>query len=244
MTKIIDYALIISLLTLIVSYWQRNHWSEDLKPLPQLQSDPLQYAINKKSFGVSYNDEQFQINPRFDYVLYGLVVSYRVHQPEHQGMLHALNKDYLNVSDLCVVWGESADPQVLSHFKFANGQFSCQYQTGDNLAWQAFNPNKLSNNHLLSVDDSVRATIEKIKIGDQIRISGWLSHYINPQGFERGTSIVRTDTGEGACETIFVNEIEILTSMTGPWRRLMWISLFCFVFFLGLYIRRPLQARN
>lgn len=69
---------------------------------------------------------------------------------------------------------------------------------------------QLSNNHLLTADTSIRDKLKDIKIGDQIRIRGWLSSYRNSKGGSRGTSITREYSGNGACETIYVNQVDIL----------------------------------
>jgi hypothetical protein len=58
-------------------------------------------------------------------------------------------------------------------------------------------------------------------VGDQIRIKGWLSSYGVAKngkliGGKRGTSTVPNDTGNGACETIYLQTIHILKSMDNP----------------------------
>lgn len=47
--------------------------------------------------------------------------------------------------------------------------------------------------------------LRSIRIGDQILITGQLASYrvASGSGIARGTSTVRTDTGNRACETIF-----------------------------------------
>jgi hypothetical protein len=37
--------------------------------------------------------------------------------------------------------------------------------------------------------------------------------------FWRNSSLVRTDTGNGACEVVFVEEIEVLKLGNAPWRK-------------------------
>ena len=47
-------------------------------------------------------------------------------------------------------------------------------------------------------------------------------------GFRRGTSTTRTDSGNGACETIFVDEFQLIASMSTPWRAgftVGWVTL-------------------
>jgi hypothetical protein len=244
MTKILAYSTLISLLVMIVSFTKRNTFDEELTLLNQLKTEPLQTKIEVPEFAATYNDEHFIVMPKYDYELNGLVVSYRLHDADGGMMLHALNKDHLNVADYCVVWGESANPALLNQFDFSNGQFTCQYSTQSQDAWQAFNNQQLSNNHLLALDDEVRETIGDITIGDQITIKGWLAHYKNPMGYERGTSTVRTDSGNGACETIFVNEISILQPMHGFWRQLLSFSFGAFLICLFLYVKAPYEPHK
>ncbi len=241
MAKLNSYLVVISFLVLILSFTKRNDFTDQLSPLPELNQEPLQTPTSKPPFTAVYNDETFEIMPKYSYEIYGLVVSYRLHDADGGMMLHALSKDHLNVADYCVVWGTSADPSLLREFDFSNGQFSCQYGTQNRDAWNAFNNQQLSNNHLLALDEHVRSTIDDIKIGDQIKIKGWLAHYKNPLGYERGTSITRTDKGDGACETILVDEISILKPMKTLWRTLLWLSLGIFLLSLFIYFKTPYE---
>ena len=244
MHKLNNWLITVSFILLIISCSKRNDFSTTLKTEPELQQEPLQKLTTEPAFSTTYNDELFEIIPKFEYELYGLVVSYRLHDSEHGQMLHALSKDHLNVADYCVVWGQSADPNILREFDFSNGQFTCNYSTKSNEAWQAFDPKQLSNNHLLAIDDAVRTSIDQISIGDQIYIKGWLAHYKTNGGSERGTSITRNDTGNGACETILVNEITLLAKMPSIWRQMMWISLGLFILTLYIYFKSPYEPHN
>lgn len=244
MLKINNYLLILSALAFIVAFMNRNELSHSLNVLPQLSSEPIQSDTSKAKFSTTFNEDLFTITPKFEYELFGLVVSYRLHDSEHGQMIHALNKDHINVADYCVVWGESADTQLLSEFKFSNGQFTCNWQTHNREAWEKFNQNQISNNHLLAVNPSIRETLDQVKIGDQIHIKGQLAHYTNPMGYERGTSIVRTDTGNGACETIWVEEVNILAEMNSIWRTLMWISLGLLILSVYVYFKSPYEPHK
>jgi len=244
LNSILRFGLLISGLLLILSFWNRNSWPDNLPLAEALAQEPQQSPVKQARQTVKFHDLRFMVQPRFRYELAGLVVSKRVHQADYKGSLHGLSEDYLNVADLCVVWGETANPEILQHFDFSNGQFTCNYQTRDEQAWQAFNPNQLSNNHVLAVNESVRQTLSEAEIGDQIRIRGYLADYTNPKGYLRTTSTTRTDTGNGACETIWVEEASIIGTMQSSWRITLWLSLIVFVFLLGLYIRQPIHSRN
>ena len=217
----------LSLLLLLISFWHRNDFQPGLQLQAELENQPLQAAISKDPFTVAVNSVNYQIQPLYDYTLYGLVVSYSHHDGD--SMLHKLWNDHLNTSDVCVAWSNTAFDLDLNDYSFWNGQFTCNIKTSDSAAWARFDMNQLSNNHLLSDDPALRSKIEDISIGDQIYIKGWLAEYANEGGGKRGTSITREDTGNGACETIFVNEFDILRTSTNPWRPVMYLSLIIFL---------------
>ncbi|MEL7373956.1 MAG: hypothetical protein AAGJ36_05790, partial [Pseudomonadota bacterium] len=108
---------------------------------------------------------------------------------------------------------------------FWNGIFTCNFSTRDRAAWNAFDQTEVSNNHIIADDARIRDRVDDVRIGDQIRVRGTLAAYISPNGSKRGTSTTRTDTGDGACETIYVDEFEIVARGRNVWRPTMWASL-------------------
>ncbi|TNF88303.1 MAG: hypothetical protein EP301_05205, partial [Gammaproteobacteria bacterium] len=211
MERLVRALFLLSVSLMPVSCWQRDDFVADLAILPELGQEPVQDTLVVEAFEVHLNDVVYQVEPKYAYDLHGLVVSYQHHDGER--MLHRRWNDHLNVADLCVVWGANASQLDLNEFEFWNGQFTCFVKTGDRAAWRAFDETGLSNNHLLTEDPYLRQMIEKVRIGDQIRIRGWLAGYRNQHGFSRGTSTTRTDRGNGACETIYVRDFQILSSM-------------------------------
>jgi len=231
----------ISLLLLLLSFWHRNDFQPDVQLEAELANPPLQTAINLASFPVEVNQVSYQIQPLYDYALYGLVVSYAHHDGD--SMLHKLWNDHLNTSDVCVVWSNTAFDLDLNDYSFWNGQFTCNIKTSDSAAWARFDMKQLSNNHLLSDDRVIRKKIKGISIGDQIYIKGWLSEYTGEDGGKRGTSITRDDSGNGACETIFVAEFDILRTSQNPWRKLMTLSLLLFLGTIAYHFFSPYRPR-
>jgi hypothetical protein len=150
----------------------------------------------------------------------------------------------LNVADFCVVWSDTAFSPHLRKIDFWNGIFTCNFETRDDVAWANFKMNQLSNNHLLSADPGVRERIDGIRIGDQIRIKGRLASYGAVGGPVRGTSTTREDTGNGACETIFVEEFEVIAPAVSGWRMAMHASLAVLALGLMLHFAMPYRARE
>jgi len=220
LNKLIFY---FSLLLLPVSCLQRNAFPDDLSVAPSLLSPPLQRPVHTPPFTVSNNGTDYRIAPRYQYDLHGLVVSYAHHNGNFS--LHRLWNDHINVADVCVVWSENANASDLNRFEFWNGEFTCNFHTKDTRAWKRFRQDQISNNHLLTDDSRILNKIKQVRIGDQVHIRGWLVNYSNDEGVFRSTSTTRTDTGNGACETIYLKDFEILQSLDNGWRTLMKLAL-------------------
>ncbi len=186
--------------------------------LPQLAAEPIQQETRQPEFQMERGGVTYTISPKFDYELHGLVVSF------HDVTDHLIPDfhrwgwgDNLNEKDLCVLWGENLRENIYKKMAFRNGSWTCWFRTQDRKVWRQFNLHQVANNHLLENDESVRRAILKTGVGDQIRIKGQLVEYSHSGGFKRGTSVTRTDQGQGACETIFVREFEILKRANRPW---------------------------
>jgi len=123
-----------------------------------------------------------------------------------------------------VVWGNNVTKVDLNAFDFGNGEFTCTFRTRDEQAWRAFHVEQISNNHLITDDAYLREQIGDLAVGDQIHIEGYLASYSNTSGFSRGTSTTRTDTGNGACETVYVRSFDVVSAAPRGWRALETIA--------------------
>jgi hypothetical protein len=48
-----------------------------------------------------------------------------------------------------------------------------------------------------------------VRAGDRVRIEGWLVEATAPDGWRWRSSLTREDTGNGACELVYVCAIEV-----------------------------------
>lgn len=225
-----------SFVWLLVSFWNRNDLPGNIEYVNEIANEPEQTATREKPFYATINDVEYLIEPEYEYDLTGMIVSFRHH--EGNSRMHLQANDHLNMADVCVVWGDNTESE-LQKLDFWNGIFTCNVFTRDMQAWESFDMNQLSNNHLISDDDFIRRQTRKIQIGDQIRVRGYLASYSNPGGGKRGTSTTRTDTGDGACETVFVESFKIVQTATSYWRISMWVSLSLLLFGLFVHFKRP-----
>ena len=179
--------------------------------LPGVLQEPEQTATRERPFDTRVNGVDYRIKPLFDYDMTGLVVSLH-HSDAWWDWIHAATNDHINIVDLCVVWGANADAAAYKKMDFSSGQFICYYQYGGAADIQPAHTRALSNNHLLTDNPQIARQLRSMRIGDQIRLRGPLVEYSHNAGmaYNRGSSTSRDDTGNGACETIFVRDATVL----------------------------------
>jgi len=184
--------------------------------IESIDTDPVQTEAAAEPFTVDKGGITYTVSPLYEYELQGMVVTTH-NAGSFLDISHGRWKDKLNIRDVCVIWGENARSGVYESMKFSSGDFTCRFRTRDLETFRAFNQAQMSNNHLLARDEAVARAIMSARRGDQVRLSGFLSEYAHDGGFHRGTSTTREDTGDGACETIYVTEFEILQPANRGW---------------------------
>ena len=217
--------LLASLTALAISFFQK-----DKLPGPGFFSDavlvePRQTPTQKSPFETKVNKQTYTVTPLFEYELSGVVVTDYESGSFGDIYHHRKWKDFLNVKDLCVVWGQNITSGVFRKLRYDSGPWTCFFKAPDRKTDEVFRDDQLSNNHLLTDELDLHHQIMRAAPGDEVRIKGVLANYQNTAiGFDRGTSISRTDTGNGACETIFVTDFSITKEANRFWRTLYLLS--------------------
>ena len=174
------------------------------------QGEPVQEASDRAPFTTTIQGYTYRLTPRARYDITGLVVS------QHRGdalfnLYH--QQDPGNVRDVCVVWGESIRNGSYRKVTFWSGEFTCSFEWSTALS-PPFKMETASNNHLLPASDPIARQIGRLEIGDQIRMTGLLVDYQVTQNgraiFSRHTSLTRGDTGNGACEILYVTALAVV----------------------------------
>jgi hypothetical protein len=210
----------------------------------ELLAEPAQKATRAPAFKTTVNQINYSVKPLYDYDIYGVVVS-KHNADTWWDWAHQAWNDHLNVTDLCVVWGSNIKNDSYRTISFSSGQWTCNFETRSAEAYAAFDQTAISNNHVLTDKPALAARLRQIRIGDQIRITGQLAEYRHQAGtdFFRGTSTVRNDTGNGACETIFVSDVEILKRAPAFWRNAGWLAMAGLLLCLAAWWRQPVRPR-
>jgi len=229
-------AFLISLSLAIWAYWKKDQLPPaEFYPEASL-TDPLQDETSAQPFEIEVNDIVYRIEPVADYQLHGVVVSYHDSDAFIDIYHHKDWKDFVNIRDLCVIWGNNVSSEIYREMDFNNTTWTCWAYWPNGEVASRFNMQQLSNNHLLAHDPQVHNAIMEAEPGDYISFSGVLARYSHSNGeFQRGTSTTRTDTGNGACETVFVEDFHIVQKANSAWRQLYdFAKIFVVLSLLGL----------
>lgn len=242
---IVRWLLLCSTVLFLAGFWNRNSLPAPSQLMPALQQAPLQKKVDLPAFGKEAGGINYRIQPLYEYELSGLVVS-QYDATSWRDYLHRKSSDNLNVRDVCVIWGENARNGVYRDVEFRSGQFTCFFSTGSDEVYRLFDQTAISNNHLLTASATIQAQLSRLRIGDQIRLKGYLASYGHDHGFpfRRGTSTVRTDTGNGACETIYVESVEVIKTWMSPWRMLMYAAAAAFMLGVLAWMALPFRMKK
>lgn len=115
----------------------------------------------------------------------------------------------LSPVDFALGWGPMSDSRVLDRLTI--------YQDNRWFHWAARElpipegeiVSHAANMHMIPADAAVRARLLDVRTGQVVRIRGKLVRAESPEGFGWVSSLSRTDTGDGACEVVWVEELKV-----------------------------------
>ena len=217
---------------LAISFFMKGSLVDYKKIHPNLRLQPLQTDTEKKEVTLNYMGIQYLIKPIQDYEISGLVVSHN--NPSGFGDIYHDSKSF-DTKDLCLIWGNNLMNNDFHKVKFWNVSWTCNFRYPHGINFEF---DEISNNHLITRSDEIRKKIAKIRVGDQIKIKGTLANYtsLNNENGWRNSSLTRSDTGNGACEVVFVESLEVLKKGTPMWYLLYDLSKWGILLFIGFGI--------
>jgi hypothetical protein len=221
--KLLQIAIVAVVLAWLTAWWQTRQLPERSEILPELMQEPKQRPTGRGQFSFDYRGAGYVVQPVASYELHGLVVTHN----DTAGLGDLTHdENSLDTKDLCVIWGPNLAGDDYRRVSYESSPTWCWYTyRGDDIR---FHTAALSNNHLVTDRDHLRAVLDRVHVGDQVRFRGMLVNYQDRRwnGW-RNTSTRRDDSGGGACEVVFFEELEVLKAhATGAWqlrRVLPWV---------------------
>jgi len=121
----------------------------------------------------------------------------------------------LSPIDLALGWGPMSDQSVIDQVSITQSRRFYWWKVKQYPIPRRSIIEHSSNMHMIPADAEVRRTILSVRKGELITLSGYLVNVSHENGFTWRTSRTRTDTGNGACEIVFVERVTVADSGKG-----------------------------
>jgi hypothetical protein len=117
----------------------------------------------------------------------------------------------LSPVDLALGWGAMSDGSVLDRISISQGGrwYTLRPKNGTFPMPVAAILEKSANMHMIPATQQLRKVLLDVRTGDVIRFSGSLVEVSWPDGGRWRSSLRRTDTGEGSCELVWVEDLAV-----------------------------------
>jgi len=118
----------------------------------------------------------------------------------------------LSPVDLALGWGPMSDSAIISQLSISqSGRFYHWSASRLPIPKQAISSHS-ANMHMVPADTRVEKALKSLREGEVVRIAGYLIRADAPDGWHWVSSLTRDDSGNGACELVWVREISRRTS--------------------------------
>jgi len=113
-------------------------------------------------------------------------------------------------TDLALGWGPMKDPDIARKLDVSQSGRWYRYR------WNSDGPpiplpdiiSHSANMHMVPADATVADSLAQVRNGETVRLAGWLVRIDGDDGWHWQSSLSRDDSGDGACELVYVCSIE------------------------------------
>jgi len=176
----------------IVSRWPVSREPGVLVPEVPTQTPPRSVRLIER--------DAYQLTPLADYVIRARVLGTEHYRLDEVADLVPL--------DLALGWVSMSDSRILDRIHvFQTHRHFYYWMPGGVLSPDAAKTSA-ANTHVIPADDATRAELFELKAGDVVRLTGQLVEVTGPKGLTMRSSLRRDDSGDGACEILYVQSVE------------------------------------
>ena len=165
-----------------------------------LASEPTQRTPASEA---SFAYRKFQLKPLATFALDARVLHRKIYRYDPGAALVPI--------DLAVGWGPMSDQTVLDHLSISQSArfYFYEYRNPPPIPREDITSHS-TNLHLIPSTDAIAAQCKSLRTGELIHLSGLLVEATGPGIGTWSSSLTRTDSGKGACELVWVEELSQL----------------------------------
>lgn len=165
----------------------------------------IQEPVQEKSDNRIWMKEEYRFKSLATYSIEGRVLSINTHRFGPAAKLAPL--------DFVLGWGNMADPNIYKKLHVLQSGRFYTYRPDEkspSISHQQFFKMS-SNTHIVPKNKDVYRQIKSVKVDQIVILKGHLVSISGPNEFSWYSSLHRTDMGNGACELMWVDTVEIVS---------------------------------
>jgi len=172
-----------------------------------IASDPTQ--VNLPSNEPEFDFGAFHLKPLARFAVDGRLLHSKIYQYDRGASLVPI--------DLAIGWGPMSDQQVLDRLHISQSMrfFWYEYKMPPPIAVEQI-VNHATNIHIIPSTPELAARCKSLRSGALVHLSGELVQATGPNIGTWRSSLSRTDSGNGACELLYLEEMELLSADAVP----------------------------
>ena len=160
--------------------------------------DPVQNSTNAESFFF----DDIEVKPQASFSIEAKVLSKKNYTFDSESKAAPV--------DLALGWGRMSDEAILDDIDISQRNRFFFWRTEHFPIPRKEIEQHSANMHIIPADKSIARQLDKVKEGQLVRFSGYLVNLKRADGWHWESSLSRNDTGGGACELVWVEELEIV----------------------------------
>ncbi len=197
-TKDVTTAVLTFFSVLLLVYFIYSSRRPATPPGPVAPSEPLQGPTAP----ITWQKNGYTVTSLARYHIEALVISTERYWIDGGASLSPI--------DFAVGWGPMSDDSIVNQFSFSQGHRWFWYRHYGSkpspLPQDVLNAH-CANMHLVPADPHIEKQLKSVGSRDVIDMSGYLVEITGPGQFKWRSSLTREDTGAGACELMWVQEV-------------------------------------
>lgn len=115
----------------------------------------------------------------------------------------------LSPIDLALGWGRMSDTDVLKDIDISQSNRWYRWHVEQFPIPQREIETHSANMHMIPANDLIKSSLKRVKNGDLIELKGKLVSILGNDGWRWQSSLTREDTGDHACEVVWVEDFYI-----------------------------------
>ncbi len=181
----------------IVFWW--THRPVTHGPGPVAPHPPQQIEIHDIQ---GFSHKEYQITPLAQFEAKARVLGSKRYRWDREAQLSPV--------DLALGWGAMSDERVLNELSISqSGRFFFWWCDEMPIPEETI-VRSSANMHIIPATPQIAKRLKKVRRGQVLRIKGYLVKAEAPDGWYWVSSLTRKDSGAGACEVVWVEDLHIL----------------------------------